>query len=84
VVTLSPSPPLSDMSPTPSDSNALNLLRQRVVSHLFCVFIDLVPISPPYSQINTRFDDWQDEIQTLLDEVEQKSGLSLLHTTLFY
>ena len=36
------------------------------------------------AQINSRFDDWQDEIQTLLDEVEQKSGLSLLHTTLYY
>jgi hypothetical protein len=36
------------------------------------------------SQINARYDEWQDEIQSLLDEVEQKSGLSLLHAVLYY
>jgi hypothetical protein len=35
-------------------------------------------------QINARYDEWQDEIQSLLDEVEQKSGLSLLHAVLYY
>lgn len=35
-------------------------------------------------RINAHYDEWQDQIQTLLDEVEQKSGLSLLHACLYY
>eukprot|EP00455_Lapot_gusevi_P036044 TRINITY_DN4000_c0_g1_i2.p1 TRINITY_DN4000_c0_g1~~TRINITY_DN4000_c0_g1_i2.p1 ORF type:complete len:116 (+),score=28.48 TRINITY_DN4000_c0_g1_i2:54-401(+) len=29
-------------------------------------------------------EDWEDELSEILDEAEQKSGLSILHTVLYY
>jgi hypothetical protein len=53
-------------------------------SRVFYLFLLAYSYFTLAAQINARYDEWQDEIQSLLDEVEQKSGLSLLHAVLYY